>query len=270
MALKQYFKVLMVALTLVSSLSANAALQEGAWKGKSEKTAGFWDNDVMSLLIRKDPNDSSSYYAVLAEYERWPMIRARKAAIVNWVNRIAAYRITQIDPNNYAMKHLTVSAEGKIVTDEAAGADLLTVSSNGPVIYRYEKGSSPQKLIETIELKGKVNSTWEPLVVGRYFGSKDSSGADYRHDEYNMEIFNNNTANFFQDDIVGQYAIGEEAPGMFVFKAISASNRGDDKLTNRIGVFIDIVNWKPHFTSDELLLINPENESDVGFYYERH
>jgi hypothetical protein len=35
-------------------------------------------------------------------------------------------------------------------------------------------------------------------------------------------------------------------------------------------VFIDIVNWKPFFTTDELLLVNPDDAKDVGFYYERH
>jgi hypothetical protein len=35
-------------------------------------------------------------------------------------------------------------------------------------------------------------------------------------------------------------------------------------------VFIDIVNWKPKFTTEELMLINPDDATDVGFYYEKH
>jgi hypothetical protein len=72
--------------------------------------------------------------------------------------------------------------------------------------------------------------------------------------------------------IKGKYTMTEKLPGMFIFATPKNNNIGDDKVLSRIGVFIDIVNWKSfgiqNFTTDELLMINPENPKDVGFYYE--
>ena len=74
----------------------------------------------------------------------------------------------------------------------------------------------------------------------------------------------------FSQDIVGKFDAVEKAPGMYVFTTKGSVAKGADKVVNRIGVFVDIVNWKPFFTTDELLLINPDDAKDVGFYYERH
>lgn len=62
----------------------------------------------------------------------------------------------------------------------------------------------------------------------------------------------------------------EVAPKIFTFKPKGAITKGADKVLSRIAVFVDIVNWKPFFTTDELLLVNPDDAKDVGFYYERH
>ena len=35
-------------------------------------------------------------------------------------------------------------------------------------------------------------------------------------------------------------------------------------------VFFDIVNWKLFRTTNEALLIDPDNARNVGFFYERH
>ena len=63
--------------------------------------------------------------------------------------------------------------------------------------------------------------------------------------------------------------IAERAPGIFVFTP-RGQVTGANQVASRVGVFVDIVNWKPFFTTDELLLINPDDARDLGFYYERH
>lgn len=117
----------------------------------------------------------------------------------------------------------------------------------------------------------------EGWVPGDYFGSKDSTGGDYTHKRVNTRLGKDKSADFFQQDIVGKFDAVEKAPGMFVFTPRmyiampgAPASKGADKVVSRIAVFVDIVNWKPFFTTDELLLINPDDAKDVGFYYERH
>ena len=81
---------------------------------------------------------------------------------------------------------------------------------------------------------------------------------------------NDKVADFFQEEIKGKFDMIETEPKIFTFKAKGAVEKGADKVLTRIGVFIDIVNWKPFFTTNELLMVNPDDAKDVGFYYQRH
>ena len=258
----------LAASVLVSA--AHAGLPEGSFSGSSGLLKG---PDVMALLIRKDPVNPTASYALLAEYTRIPYIPGpERLEIARWVPRVYAYRIEPVGKLAYSMKPLRVSAAGGIETDAAAAASVLTLakagSLDGAVLERFESGSTAPA--ETIEFKGKVSSTWESWVPGNFFRSKDSTGGDYLKKDINTVLTKDQVADMKQPDIIGKFDAAEKLPGMYVFTPKGAILKGADQVVTRIGVFVDIVNWKPFFTTDELLLINPADAKDVGFYYERH
>lgn len=256
--------------TVLASAAHAGRLPEGSWGGSSPLIGG---PDVMALLVRRDPVNPTAGYAILAEYTRLPYIPGpERLEIARWVPRLYAYRVEQTGKDRFAMKPLRVSPAGEIIVDTAHPAGELTLAKAGTLVgatmTRFEKGSPAP--VETISFEGKVSSTWEKWLPGDYFGSKDSTGADYMHKRVNTRLGKDQSADFFQQDIVGKFVAVEKAPRMFVFTPSGAVAKGGDKIAGRIGVFVDIVNWKPFMTTDELLLINPDDAKDVGFYYERH
>jgi len=257
-----------VAASLIASVANAGPLPVGSWGGASSLISG---PDVMALIVRQDPANPTAGYAILAEYTRLPYIPGpERLEIARWVQRLYVYRVEQLGKDRFAMKPLRVSAAGEIEADSAAVSGELTLAKTGTLVgatmTRYEKGA----IAETITFDGKVSSTWENWVPGDYFGSKDSTGGDYTHKRINTRLGKDLSGDFFQLDIVGKFTASEKAPGMFVFLPSGAITKGADKIQGRIAVFVDIVNWKPFFTTDELLLINPDDAKDVGFYYERH
>ena len=262
-----------ILLTLAATILVSAAhagpLPVGSWGGTSALIKG---PDVMALIVRQDPANPTAGYAILAEYTRLPYIPGpERLEIARWVPRLYIYRVEQTGKQSFAMKPLRVTA-GEIVVDAAAPAGELTLAKQGTLVgatmTRFEKGAAAAA--ETINFDGKVSSTWEAWVPGNYFGSKDSTGGDYTHKRINTRLGKDKSGDFFQLDIVGKFTAAEKGPGMFVFAPNGAIAKGADKIEGRIAVFVDIVNWKPFFTTDELLLINPDDAKDVGFYYERH
>ncbi len=260
---------------LLASILVTAAhagpIPEGSWGGSSALIGG---PDVMALIVRQDPANPTAGYAILAEYTRLPYIPGpERLEIARWVPRLYIYRVEQIDKLRFAMKPLRVSAAGEIVVDGGYPATgELTLAKKGTLVgatlTRFEKGSAA--VAETVAFEGKVSSTWESWVPGNFFGSKDSTGGDYLKKDINTRLGKDKVADFFQKDIVGKFDAVEKAPGMYLFTPKGAVAKGADKVVTRIAVFVDIVNWKPFFTTDELLLINPDDAKDVGFYYERH
>jgi hypothetical protein len=250
-------------LVLLASTAAAGPLPDGSYKGASPRLK---NDDVMSLIVRGD-------YAVLAEYTRLRFIPGpERLEITNWVPRTYFFKVTPAGDLKYALKPQRVSASGELEDDPGyLVANLLTLKKkgtlDGAVLSRYDKGSA--FVSESIAFDGKLSSTWEDYVPGNYFGSKDATGNDYLHKAINTVLSEDMKAEFAQDEIKGKFDITKKAPGVFTFKAVSVT-LGAEKVTTRIGVFIDIVNWKPFFTTDELLLINPDDAKDVGFYYERH
>lgn len=258
------------AVVLLAS-SASASVPQGSFGGSSPLLGG---SDAMAMLIRQDPADAKAGYALLAEYTRIPYITKfspERLKITKWVPRMYAYRVEQIDDTRFAVKPLHVVA-GEIVVDTGYAFGILTLKKKGSmidaVLTRFEKGSAT--VAETVTFDGKVSSTWEAWVPGNYFGTKDNTGNDYLRKDVNTVLGADKTARFDQREIVGNFTAAEKAPGMFVFTPAGAGVVGADKVADRIGVFVDIVNWKPFFTTDELLLINPNDAKDLGFYYERH
>lgn len=252
----------LLVVSLFLSTALHAAAPQGSFKGSSPKLKG---PDVMALIVRGD-------YAVLAEYTRLPYIPGpERIEITKWVPRTYFYKLEPAGENRYALKAMRVSGGALEVDNGHLVASLLTLGKkgrmDGATLTRYDRGSNLAS--ETITFEGKLSSTWEDYVPGKYFGSHDPTGGDYLHKAVNMTLSKDMVAEFTQDEVSGQFSVAEKAPGVFTFTPKGAV-KGADKIVTRIGVFIDIVNWKPFFTTDELLLVNPEDPKDVGFYYERH
>ncbi len=263
------------------SLNSSAELPEGSYMGCSS----FFDhkncndliyNDAMALLIKKDPSANDKYYAVLAEYDRVPLTNITvKTALTKWVNRMYAYELTRADTGlTYLAKRLVVDDEGNIVASSEK-SDLLILKNDhdleGATFLRVDKSQEEDDIVlEKISFSGKVGSTWENLVPGDYFGSTDSTGGDYFKKTINTRVNADGTIVFNQAGLRGEYVTAEKAPGLFTFASLNTHNQSNLNLEKKIGVFIDIVNWKPLMTTDELLIIDPDDAKNVGFYYERH
>ncbi len=256
--------------SLLSAAAYAGPIPEGSWgSGEIEKS------DVMSLLIKADAANPHGGWAVLAEYTRLhlPVVTGllpERLRVANWVPRMYLYRVSQLDKTRFSLSPVKVSASGGIEIDAAKPVSELTLAEKGTLVgaslVRKESGAAD----ETIVFRNKISSTWEGYVPGDYFGSKDSTGGDYLHKRVNTRLSEEKVADFFQAEIVGKFDVTEAAPKIFTFKAKGAVEKGADKVLTRIAVFIDIVNWKPFFTTDELMLINVDDARDVGFYYERH
>lgn len=258
---------------------ASAGLPEGAFEGLSALLTG---KNVMAFIVRKDPANSGQYFAILAEYDRNLLDKpinfpTQRLKVAKWVPRIYIYRLEPNGRLKYAMKPLRVSAAGEIETDPGYPVpNELKLAKDGKMkgaeIARYDKGSGLRN--ETITFSGQpVSSTWEGYVPGKYFWSKDPTGGDYLHKAVNSVLGEDKVAEFSTKDVVGKYDVVEKLHNIFVLRAKQPAAEGDkgrEKTETLIGVFIDIVNWKPFFTTDEFMLINPDDPKDLGFFYERH
>lgn len=256
-------------LSAVLASAASASVPEGSWNGSSALTHG---PDVMAFIVRQDKKNPTAGYAVLAEYTRLPFIPGpERLEIARWVPRLYAYRLEQKAPLTFTVQPLRVDA-GEIVPDAGyAALGELTLAKKGTLdgatLTRYEKtGKTPA---EVVTFNGKVSSTWEDYVPGNFFRSKDPTGGDYLKKDINTRLGKDKVGEFFQLDFAGKFDFLEKIPGLWVLKA-KGPVTGVDQAAGRIGVFIDIVNWRPFFTTKELLLINPDDAKDVGFYYQRH
>ncbi len=256
----------------LSAQSSQAAIAEGSYKGNSSLISDITSNDVMAFIVKKDPSTPGAFFAILAEYDRLPLTDINeKVAIAKWVNRMHIYSMKKDNDLSYSLRPLTVAANGEIVLKTGVNSSVLNLkrpgSLQGATLTRIEKN----KLVESVEFSRRLVSTWEDYVSGKFFGTKARTGFDYLNKKVNTELTPAGIAKFNQEEIKGEYRVSEKLPGMYTFTANKAGNVGDDKVVSRIGVFIDIMNWKNWgFTTEELLMINPEHPEDVGFYYERH
>lgn len=236
------------------------------------------NNDVISFIVQKNQNQEESYYVIMSEYDRVPFTNiGRRFPLTKWVNRMYAYQMDQVSALKYQLSKLVVTNNSEIEADQNQVMAILELKSknsfDGAKLTRYASAQD-KTVAEVVVLNGRVGSTWENYVAGDYFGSTDNTGGDYFDKTVNTRITNDGRARLNTQKTSGEFSITEKKPKMFVLKTISANTRGADQVLNRIGVFIDIVNWKhlgiKKFTTEEFLLINPENASDVGFFYERH
>lgn len=261
------------------AVPASAGIPEGSYEGTSPFLKG---KNVMAFIIRQDKSNPAHYYAILAEYDRnlldkpinFPTPRLK---VTKWIPRIYIFRLEANGDKKYAVKPLRVSAAGDIETDPGypvAGELKLEKDGRmkGATLSRYDKGSALKA--EEITFTGhKVSTTWEPYVPGDYFWSTDPTGGDYLHKAVNSKLSADKVAEFTTKDVVGKYDVIEKLPGIFVLRQKQPAAEGDkgrEKVEALIGVFIDIVNWKPFFTTDEFILINPDDPAAPGFFYERH
>ena len=66
------------------------------------------------------------------------------------------------------------------------------------------------------------------------------------------------TAEFYQENIKGEFDIRENIQGLFYTMTPKSNNvKGANRVAGRIAYFTDIVNQKPKKTNDEILFINP-------------
>lgn len=257
-----------IVLLAVLAVSAQAALPEGSWKGN---TPVVKDPNVMTLLLKKDPSRAGISYAVLAEYTRLKHIPGpERLEITSWIPRMHAFRVEEISPLRYALRPLHVE-NGEIVPDGRYIPAALQLAKDGTLegatLTRYDRDSV--LFAETITFSGRAGSTWEAYVPGTFFWAHDTSGGDYFKKGINTTLSDDHVADFRTADVEGGFQMTEKVPGLWTLTSKNAT-KGADKITDKIGVFIDIVNWKPLFTTNELLLINPDDARDVGFFYQRH
>lgn len=276
----------------LSSASALAGFADTTITGTSNlvKTT-ILDPNVMAFIVQHDAK-SGINYAVLAEYDRFDKVPAhfltvpvislklgsKGSYLTSWVNRMYLYQIDRVSSTSYELKTLKVASNGEIVVDHDVKANLLTLekadSLMGAKIERFEKNSATA--VETIVLNNTrpANSTWEAIVPGRYFGTNDNTGGDYFKKGVNTNLGEDGLLLVDREEIKGSFQLTEKLPKMFTVTSLDSNNLGVDKITNRIVVFIDIVNWKglgiQKFTTEEMMIINPSDAKDVGFYYERH
>lgn len=247
------------------------SLKEGVYRGRSSR------GHTLTLLLREAPDNKESFNAVLAQY-LYPVFNDEVAFAVP---RMYAFRIDRsTDVNAYIMRPLIVDNQNEIIVNSEAKASSLkiTIDKKGklvPIIMLQRN----MKKAEKITLNRKPHSTWEDYVYGVY---TEGNVLDYFFDTETALLLPKSstisdveeTAIFKNKKTTGEYKIRESqnAPGMFVFTKENENVQGADRVEKKIGVFIDIVNWKHKKepkTTDELLLINPSKPKDVIIYYEK-
>lgn len=270
-----------VALTLLAAVAASASdLPTGSFKGRSALIHGA---DVMALIIQKDPANPQAGWAILAEYDRtiaskgggieWDrrLPAPERIQLTRWVFRLYAYRLEPAGQKRWSLRPLKIAGT-QIAPDATVTPSVLALAKDGTLegatMTRYEKGSV--LAAETISFFGGLSSTWENFVPGDYFLAHDTTGGEYFSKGHNMSISKDMVAEYAAPEIAGKFdVLATDVPKLFAFRAQSAANKGSEKLVGRIAVFIDIVNWKPVFRTNELLVINPDDARDLGFYYQR-
>jgi hypothetical protein len=292
---KFMFTSLIVLTMLIQNVFAST-LPEGAFRGTSDQM--ILSNNVMALLIQKDNQRPGIHYAVLAEYDRIflkipipfkntnDVSLGEKLAPVRWVPRMYIYQVEKFSDASdlkFILKPLKINESGEILVNNMARSSTLELKTSGSMVgaklFRNNNNNQNSAQNEKISFGGALGerlvSTWENYVAGNYGGSVNKTGADYFSDFVNTVLNANGLATFDwlvngAVEIQGTYQMTEALPKIFRFTPAAADNKSDAKMTSRIGVFIDIMNWKDwNKKTNELLLINPENPEDVGFFYER-
>lgn len=276
--------------TAMISVQALAQLPSGTITGQSDKVPSSWsDPNAMALIIQND-QASNKTYAILAEYDRKAYthivtkpavglpLGSEGAYLTSWVPRMHIYEVEKFSAQRYLLKPLHVDDRGDIVAKPDTRPDVIWIKTPGTLLdarlLRFEKDG--KTIAEQILLDGKypANSTWEPMIPAKYFGTKDSTGGDYMKKDVNASLFPDGNLVLSTPEVQGSFTLTEKLPRMFVVSSVSSNNVGAEQVENRIAVFIDIVNWKglklQRFTTEEMLLINPNDPNDLGFYYERH
>ncbi len=253
--------------------AVHAALPEGSFRGESEMTGVLGNADAFAFIIRNDPKTAARSYGVLMHYDRINYTNfTGTTAVVKWVPRMWVYQIEELSELRYRLTPLTVDRRGNAVPNWSIPSNVLVLEEAGSL----EGATIKLDRFETIQFKGTVISTWEDYVPGKYFRSVDSSGMDYfKKDCVNTVVNPDRSIEFDLEEVAGKFSMVESIPGIFTF--VSRDGAGGDKaeIRSKIGVFIDIMNWKKiagietPFQTNELMIADSENPSNVGFLYQR-
>jgi hypothetical protein len=253
-----------------SAADGFGGLPEGGWIGKSDMVTGL--RDRMSLQLKQDPKNPKGYYATLAEYDRLPIPSPEKVQVTKWVPRMHVYYVQYVGGQSYSMTPMHLK-DDKLVMKDGETPAVLNMKKpgemKGAVLQRFNADNS---VAETINFKGKSCSTWEGFVPGKFFKSVNSSGFDYfTKKKVNTFLSEDHVATFNTDALKGDYDMIEVEPGvgLYRFQAKNPGQLGAEELEQQVGQFIDIMNWKPKFRTNELMTIDPNNPRNDGFYYER-
>lgn len=267
-------------------------LPEGAFIGQSDSHAV--DHDDMVLQLRKDP-DGPGYYAILSEYSRNGLLAGRendRFRLTDDVLRMQTFYIEHASAGRYLARPLRGTSDGELVIDREADPSVLDINAHGSMSgarfhLRPQQGDAR---IEQIEFDGELSVTsWEPFRPERYYLSMNPGASDYLfNDDHNTVFSNRGTeeepdyrVSFDVQDrdpdddvesprIEGQFRAVETGPGVFVMAPEDSSSPGARLIAGKLLVFFDLVNWKPHMTTNEALIIDPNDPSNVYFFYERH
>lgn len=279
--------------TVQTAVPASSLLQvnEGAYIASSDLVVQVGSSeDVMSLIVKHDPARPGLGYLFMAEYDRLvtgslAQLISRRIPITKWTNRMFLFQMEQSSANVILLRRLVV--QGGVIEAEENLAGLITLQQagqlQGATLRRFKAGTS--EVAEVISVRKEGGSTWEPFVPGHYFGlNKFALTAYFKKSDINTFVSPAGVISFSRSNMAGAFQMNESRPRMFTFSPISMSQAGEGALspisnavvaetrktlTKKIGVFIDIMNWKPLMNTNELLIVNPEDPSDIDFYYER-
>ncbi len=278
-----------------SAISSDINL-EGHWFGNTK-----YDDDKreVGILLTKHDSEADAYYAVVFEYlsymekgfvKKFLKGSEKNGYLKELFNWISVYKMMKIPgENKYALASVRVE-DGKVVSYGINGGvgsfeGLLTLGSKFK--KRPMKGSSLTLSVggRVLDLKFKrktrfpLKSTWDrEYIPGPYNPGYKQAEVDvlYLLDDYSPSKgtgtakFNVTELKGKSMDIYGEFTVNTPHRGMFTFTDRNKNGEtiGADLIEDKIGIFIDVYNFKPFMKTDELVLIDPSNPYGSQMYFE--
>ncbi|MEO1170687.1 MAG: hypothetical protein AAFX94_01365 [Myxococcota bacterium] len=265
-----------------------AAVLPGSWRGRGPNTSG---PDRNTLMMMRDPKNPSGGFAVVGQYSRRhnqsnrtlvrlldPLLRLmpERLQLTVDVSPMTVHYVQSQGHGRYTLTPLTTEGGGLNTNAKATPTGELVLGPDGSMKGAHLTRRDPfGNGTEVIKFDGnEAGSRLEGFVPGGYFDSSDpKSGADYGGKDRNVLLTESGVAHFDVGGIRGAFDIIEPSPGIFTMVAQSPGTMHAEHvkdIEDRIWITLDIVSWKPSFTTNELIGINPHNPHDVRFLYEVH
>ncbi len=212
-------------------------------------------------------------------FELWPLVVAGDQIVVK----------------QNAVPRILTLAETATVAAPLEGATISKTSEGEPneIFFPKEKvGKGERKpglQLKTARFaykKAKLDSTWrKDFLKGPYLSQY------YKRDDVVLKLRDNNVAEFILNPkyakmkekkraamfthpdsafLQGEFSVTEPREGMFLFQSVSADDKTNGIVKNKIGLFIDIFDATKSLGQDvvELALIDSEKPADFLMYYE--